>query len=174
MVNLSVIAKPYAKAAFEFANENNLLQEWSKSLKLFSELVKDSYVSEVISSPVFSQIEIINELKNQLDESFFSFLNLIAENKKLLVLPEIAEQFEDIKNIYNNTKTANVTLAYAADEDLLTSLKESLEKRFSCSINVKVDVDSAIVGGAIVKVGDTVIDSSVSGRLESLKSILLS
>ena len=174
MVNLSVIAKPYAKAAFEFADENNLLQEWSKSLKLFAKLVKDSSVKEIISSPVFSQIEIINELKNQLDQGFFNFLNLIAENKKLLVLPEVAEQFEAIKNIQSNTKTANVTLAYAADEDLLASLKESLEKRFGCTIDVKVDVDPAIFGGAIVKVGDTVIDSSVSGRLENLKSILLS
>lgn len=53
MVNLSVIAKPYAKAAFEFANENNLLQEWSKLLKIFAELVKDKSISEIISSPVF-------------------------------------------------------------------------------------------------------------------------
>ncbi|ASG68813.1 ATP synthase subunit delta [Francisella halioticida] len=174
MVNLSVIAKPYAKAAFEFANENNLLQEWSKSLKLFAELVKDSSISEVISSPVFSQIEIVHELENQLDENFFNFLNLIAENKKLSVLPEVAEQFEAIKNIHNNTKTANVTLAYEADEDLLVNLKESIEKRFECSIDVKVDIDPSIIGGAIIKVGDTVIDSSVSGRLENLKNILLS
>ncbi|WP_150467520.1 F0F1 ATP synthase subunit delta [Francisella sp. SYW-9] len=174
MVNLSVIAKPYAKAAFEFANENNLLQEWSKLLKIFAELVKDKSISEIISSPVFSQIEIVNELKDQLDESFFNFLVLAAENKKLLVLPEIAEQYEAFKNAYNNTKTANVTLAFVADEDLLVSLKKSLEKRFGCSINVEVDVDPAIVGGAIVKVGDTVIDNSVSGRLENLKSILLS
>jgi F-type H+-transporting ATPase subunit delta len=122
MVNLSVIAKPYAKAAFEFANENNLLQEWSKLLKIFAELVKDKSISEIISSPVFSQIQIVNELKDQLDEGFFNFLVLTAENKKLLVLPEIAEQYEAFKNAHNNTKTANVTLAYAADEDLLARL----------------------------------------------------
>ncbi|MED7819049.1 MULTISPECIES: F0F1 ATP synthase subunit delta [unclassified Francisella] len=174
MVNLSVIAKPYAKAAFEFANENNLLQEWSRLLKVFAELIKDSSIAEIISSPVFSQVEIVSELKDQLDKNFFNFLILAAENKKLSVLPEIAKQFEVIQNASNNVKTANVTLAYAADEDLLNSLKKSLEKRFGCSINIKVDIDPAIVGGAIVKVGDTVIDNSVSGRLEKLKSILLS
>lgn len=174
MVNLSVIAKPYAKAAFEFANENNLLQEWSRLLKVFAELIKDSSIAEIISSPVFSQVEIVSELKDQIDKNFFNFLILAAENKKLSVLPEIAKQFEVIQNASNNVKTANVTLAYAADEDLLNSLKKSLEKRFGCSINIKVDIDPAIVGGAIVKVGDTVIDNSVSGRLEKLKSILLS
>jgi F-type H+-transporting ATPase subunit delta len=174
MTNLNVIAKPYAKAAFEFANEKNLLQEWSNLLQVFSQLVKEDSVISIISSPAISQSEVVDVLKDQLSTEFFNFIALLAENKKLAIIPEIAEQFEAIKNIHNNSKVASVTLAYAADKDLLASLKASLEKRFNCSISMNVKVDSAIVGGAIIEVGDTVIDNSVSGRLDKLKSILLS
>lgn len=173
MTNISVIAKPYAKAAFEFANEHNLLQQWSKLLQIFSELIKDSSVAAIISSSTVSQIEIIDALKKQLDESFFNFLALIAENKKLSIMPEIANQFESIKNIHNNIRVANVTLAYATDKNILDSLKASLERKFGCTIDMHINIDPAIVGGVVVKVGDTVIDSSVSGHLEKLKSILL-
>ena len=172
MTNISVIAKPYAKAAFEFANEHNLLQQWSKLLQTFSELIKDSSVAAIISSSAY-KIEIIDALKKQLDESFFNFLALIAENKKLSIMPEIANQFESIKNIHNNIRVANVTLAYATDKNILDSLKASLERKFGCTIDMHINIDPAIVGGVVVKVGDTVIDSSVSGHLEKLKSILL-
>lgn len=173
MTNISVIVKPYAKAAFEFANEHNLLQQWSKLLQTFSELIKDSSVAAIISSPTISQIEIIDALKKQLDESFFNFLALIAENKKLSIMPEIANQFEFIKNIHNNIRVADVTLAYATDKNILDSLKASLERKFGCTIDMHINIDPAIVGGAVVKVRNTVIDSSVSGHLEKLKSILL-
>lgn len=173
MTNISVIAKPYAKAAFEFANEHNLLQQWSKLLQTFSELIKDSSVAAIISSSTISQIEIIDALKKQLDENFFNFLALIAENKKLSIMPEIAKQFESIRNIHNNIRVADVTLAYATDKNILDSLKASLERKFGCTIDMHINIDPAIVGGAVVKVGDIVIDSSVSGHLEKLKSILL-
>ena len=174
MTNISVIAKPYAKAAFEFANERNLLQQWSKLLQTFSELIKDKSISAIIFSPTISQIEVVDALKKQLDENFFNFLALIAENKKMLIIPEIANQFESIKNIHNNIRIANVTLAYTTDKNILDSLKTSLEKKFGCIIDMHINIDPTIIGGAVVKVGDTVIDNSVSGHLEKLKSILLS
>ncbi|GMN89108.1 F0F1 ATP synthase subunit delta [Francisella sciaenopsi] len=174
MTNLSVIAKPYAKAAFEFANEYNLLQEWSAQLKSFAELVQDDSVAAIISSPEFSQTEIVNAVKDQLDEKFFNFVALIAENKKLSILPEIAFQFETIKNVHNNVKVADVILAYSVDKNTLAKLRTKLEEKLSCSINMNVIIDPIIVGGTVIKVGDTVIDDSVSGRIETLKSILLS
>ena len=174
MLNLNIIAKPYAKAAFEFADQNGLIEEWSKLLYTFAELFGTSPVSSIISSPKVSQSEVVELLKDHLDEKFFNFILLIAQNKKLEILPLIFKHFEVIKNIKNNSKVANVILAYKADEKLLDNLKASLEKRFDCSINLKINIDPAIMGGAIVKVGDTVIDDSVSGRLEKLKGILLS
>jgi F-type H+-transporting ATPase subunit delta len=113
-------------------------------------------------------------VKDHLDQNFANFLYLIADNKRLELLPSIALQFGKIKNAQSNNKLASVTLAYKAGAALLESLRLSLEKKFDCSIDLDVKIDPTIIGGAIVKVGDTVIDDSVSGRLEKMKSILLS
>lgn len=174
MASLNVIAKPYAKAAFEFASENRAMTTWSNQLKALSQLVESDEIVSIVSNPAISQADVVVAIKENVDENFANFLMLIAENKRLLFIPAIAEQFEAIANEQRSKKSAEVTLAYKADKELLDNLKSSLEKRFDCSINMKVKIDESIIGGAIVKVGDTVIDDSVSGRLEKLKSILLS
>jgi len=174
MASLNVIAKPYAKAAFEFASEYKALTIWSNQLKALSQLVNSDQFVKVVSDPAISQLDIVKTIAETVDKSFANFLTLIAENKRLLIMPEIAEQFEAIANQQRNKKSAEVTLASKADKELIDELKSSLEKRFGCSVTMKVKVDKDIIGGAIVKVGDTVIDDSVSGRLEKLKSILLS
>ncbi|AIT09480.1 ATP synthase F0F1 subunit delta [Candidatus Francisella endociliophora] len=174
MASLNVIAKPYAKAAFEFASENKALTAWSSQLKALSQLVESDVFVSVVSNPVISQLDIVKAIAENVDENFANFLTLIAENKRLQIMAVIAQQFEAIADEHKSKKSAEVTLAYKADKELLDSLKSSLEKRFGCSISMKVSVDKDIIGGAIIKVGDTVIDDSVSGRLEKLKSILLS
>ena len=174
MANVSVIAKPYAKAAFEFANEHKSIEQWSSGLCAFATIVESDVVENIIASPMLSQSDLVAVVKDQLDQNFANFLLLIADNKRLQLLPSIALQFESIKNAQLNNKLASVTLAYSASDTLLESLKLSLEKKFDCSIDLDVKVDSAIIGGAIIRVGDTVIDDSVSGRLEKMKSILLS
>jgi F-type H+-transporting ATPase subunit delta len=174
MANVSVIAKPYAKAAFEFASEHKAIEQWSSELDAFASIVKSDTVARIIASPMLSQSEIVEVVKDHLDQNFANFLYLIADNKRLELLPSIALQFEKIKNAQLNNKLASVTLAYKAGAALLESLRLSLEKKFDCSIDLDVKIDPTIIGGAIVKVGDTVIDDSVSGRLEKMKSILLS
>jgi F-type H+-transporting ATPase subunit delta len=174
MANLDVIAKPYAKAAFEFANEHNALRIWSSQLVIVADLVDSDTIARIITSPMLSQSEVVAAIADQLDTNFVNFLKLIAQNKRLQVLPSIAIKFESIRNAQNNSKTAKVILAYETDESIILSLKKSLEKRFDCSIDMDINIDPAIMGGAIVKVGDIVIDSSISGRLEKIKSILLS
>ena len=174
MANVSVIAKPYAKAAFEFANEHNAIEQWSNELGAFAGIVETDAVANIIASPMLSQSEIVATVKDQLNQKFANFLSLIAKNKKLELLPSIALQFENIKNAQSNNNFANVTLAYKASAELLENIKLSLEKKFGCSIELDVKIDESLIGGAIIRVGDTVIDDSVSGRLEKMKNILLS
>ena len=174
MANVNVIAKPYAKAAFEFANEHKAIEQWSSELGAFASIVESDAVANIIASPMLSQSEIVAVVKDQLDQNFANFLSLIADNKRLELLPSIALQFEEIKNVQSNNRLASVTLAYKAGTALLEGLRLSLEKKFDCSIDLDVKIDPAIIGGTIVKVGDTVIDDSVSGSLEKMKSILLS
>ena len=174
MANISVIAKPYAKAAFEFADEHDAVEQWSVELGTFATVIESDAISGIIANPMFSQSEIVSVVKGQLDEKFANFLSLIAKSKRLELLPNIAFQFEAFKNDQANNRTASVTLAHKAGATLLESLRLSLEKKFNCSIDLDVKIDPTIIGGTIVKVGDTVIDDSVSGRLEKMKNILLS
>lgn len=174
MASMTIIAKPYAKAAFEFASEHNAIDQWAKELSVYSQILENKDVAEILKSPVVSQAEIVGATKKELDSSFFNFLALLAENKKLEVLPFVAIEFQALRDAQSNNKAASVTLAYKADEDMLKNIKSSLENRFDCSIELDVKIDESLIGGAIVKVGDTVIDDSISGRLEKMKSILLS
>ena len=174
MANLSVVAKPYAKASFEFANENKLLKEWSLLLEIFSKLVRSVDMVGTISSPGLSQTEIVSSLKDLVEVNFYNFIYLLAEKKKLEALPAISEMFEVMNSEHNNSCTADVTIAYKADKKLLESLQKRLEAKFGSSVSMNVNVDPSIIGGAIIRIGDSVIDDSVSGRIEKLKNILLS
>lgn len=174
MANISVIAKPYAKAAFEFASEQGAIQQWSSQLNAFADTVQIEGVAKVIANPEVSQTDVIAAISAQVDQNFANFLALVAEKKRLELLPSIAEQFEKIKNSQINSKKADITLAYEVDDALLSSLKSSLEKKFNCSIDLDVKINPAIIGGAIVEIEGAVIDDSISGRIERMKSILLS
>ena len=83
MANVNVIAKPYAKAAFEFANEHKAIEQWSVELGAFASIVESDAVANIIASPMLSQSEIVAVIKDQLNENFANFLSLIAENKRL-------------------------------------------------------------------------------------------
>lgn len=174
MASMTIIAKPYAKAAYEFASEQNAVDQWAKELTSFSQVVESKAIAQIIMSPMISQSEIVKATKKDLDSNFANFLALLAENNRLEVLPSIVIEFQALKNAQSNNKAASVTLAYKADKTMLKNLKASLEKRFNCSVELDVKIDESLIGGAIVRVGDTVIDDSVSGRLEKMKSILLS
>lgn len=178
MTNLNIIAKPYARAAYEFASKDGVVDQWLEALTVFKALVTDKNVLNLISSPIYSQTQIVSTIVDQLngkvDQKILNFLKLIAEKNKLLIIPQVKDLFEEFKNLASGNKKAVVILAYEADKALLKELKEKLAKRFDCTIDMDVKIDSKILGGAIVRVGDTVIDNSVSGRLDKMKNILLS
>ncbi len=175
MADLNVVAKPYAKAAYEFAKDNNTVEQWSNALESLKALVSDSSVSSLISSPACSQLQIAQTIKESLsDEKVLNFLILVAEKNKLPVLGAISDAFENFKNLDKGNEKAVVTLAFEADKELVAELKDKLAKRFSCTVDLEVEIDPTIIGGAVVRIGDTVIDSSVSGRLDKMKNILLS
>ncbi|MFC4892993.1 F0F1 ATP synthase subunit delta [Pseudofrancisella aestuarii] len=178
MTNLNIIAKPYARAAYEYAKENGVVDQWLEALSVFKALVTDKNVLSLISSPIYSQTQIVSAIVDQLtgkvDQKILNFLMLIAEKNKLLIIPQVKNLFEEFKDLASGNKKAVVILAYETDKALLKELKDKLAKRFNCTIDMDVKIDSRILGGAVVRVGDAVIDNSVSGRLEKMKNILLS
>jgi F-type H+-transporting ATPase subunit delta len=124
--------------------------------------VSDAQVFELISGVV----------KTTLPAAAQNFLRLAIENRRLVALPEIASQFRALKNAQGGTADAIVHSAFPIDAAALADLSGTLEKRFGRKLNVSVEIDSSLIGGVCVVVGDEVLDTSVKARLEQMKAAL--
>jgi F-type H+-transporting ATPase subunit delta len=124
--------------------------------------VTDAQVFEVISGVV----------KTALPAAAQNFLRLAIENRRLVALPEIASQFRALKNAQGGTADAIVHSAFPIEAAALADLSGTLEKRFGRKLNVSVEIDTSLIGGVRVVVGDEVLDTSVKARLEQMKAAL--
>ena len=172
MAELTTLARPYAKAAFNYALAQNDLQGWSTSLGVLAAVCADDKIKAALTSPALTaeqQLATLAEVcGSDLGEKAKNFVALLAENKRLLLLPVIAEQFEILKNKQEQLSQVNITSAFALADDTQSNLAKALEKKLNCSVEVSTSVDDKLIGGAVIRAGDLVIDSSVRGRLSKL------
>jgi F-type H+-transporting ATPase subunit delta len=172
MAEISTIARPYATAVFNFANESKSLSNWSDALVLLSAVVKDEHIKSIIedSKVLDSEREdlILNVCKGKLDENGSNFVKLLVENKRLLILPEISLFFEELKAEAEGTIEAEIIMAEKPTQKTVDDLLKSLEKKFNKKIEGKVVIDKNIIGGTKIVVGDSVIDASVRAQLDNL------
>lgn len=176
MAELSTLARPYAKAVFEYAEAQDSLEHWSETLKLLSLVVGDDRVKKLLDSPAQTTgqqaaalIEIYGEA---LDDKGQNLVRLLAENRRLKLLPFMAEQYENLK--LQRQKSVDVELVCASEitPAQQESLVAALNKKLDRSINVKVAIDKTLLGGILIRAGDTIIDGSVRGRLTKLAEAL--
>ena len=167
------IARPYAKAAFDFAKEHNALDNWNgylESLVLVckSEVI-ESYLKE--STSVTACNAIVEILKDIVDEYFINFIKILAENNRFTVVNEIYEEFTHLKNEQENILDLHVISAKTLHmvKSLVLSDQTPLN---SSKVKVTTSIDESIIGGVILKVGDKVIDASVKTSLNTLSSTL--
>lgn len=172
MAELSTLARPYAKAAFEYANEKGAVDQWAAMLGLLAGLSEFEAVDDLISAPDETPIEKAEKLiavcGDGLNEQGANFLKNLADNRRLALLPEIQVQFNAFQAEQNKTLDVDVAAAHAMDQDQQDRLAAALEQRLQRTINIKVSVDATLIGGAVIRAGDTIIDGSVSGRLARL------
>ena len=172
MAEISTIARPYATAVFNFANESKSLSSWSDTLVLLSAVIQDEHIKSIIedSKVLDSEREdlILNVCKGKLDENGSNFVKLLVENKRLLILPEISLFFEDLKAEAEGTIEAEIIMAEKPTQKTVDDLLKSLEKKFNKKIEGKVVIDKNIIGGTKIVVGDSVIDASVRAQLDNL------
>ena len=170
-------ARPYAKAVFAQACEQESVQDWFKILNKLSAIVLDKQVLEVVKNPLIKQkikADIVLKLLGGCGENeVASFLFILAEKQRLILLPEIFRLFQEYKNNHENKKEVMVITAYPLDDEYKEKLITALEKRFKAIVHLKIKKDPAIIGGAIIQTDDTVIDGSVRGQLNELKEQLL-
>ena len=176
MAERATIARPYAKAAFEYARDAKAFAQWSQGLALATEVVADPRVAELIKNPELTAADhasLVNDVVGErLDAGLKNFVRVLAENDRLLLLPEIAAHFEFLRSQAENTINVEVVSAVPLDAAQTEKLKQALDKRLKARVNMRNTVDAGLLGGAVIRAGDLVIDGSLKGRLERLRTEL--
>ena len=172
MAETTTLARPYAKAAFEVASQDNALQNWSDLLSLLSSVARQPAVNSVLRDPSLSSGQIATSFESicseEIDSKGKNFIRLLAENKHLVLLSEIAELYEALKAERERSLEVEITSAFKISSGIAEKLAVSLKKRLEREINLTTSVDESLVGGEVIRAGDMVIDSSVRGKLTKL------
>ncbi|MGJ8513930.1 F0F1 ATP synthase subunit delta [Carnimonas bestiolae] len=172
----ATVARPYAKAAFDAALEDKALDSWSQTLALLEALVKEPKVSAYINDPRHSEKQltetIVSLCGDQLEPKAVNFVTLLAEHHRLPALDQIRAQFEAARDAHERRVEVEVVSAFALSDEQQRKLAEALKKRLDREISITTSVDDSLLGGVIIRAGDTVIDGSLRGRLSQLESSL--
>ncbi|MBL8268866.1 F0F1 ATP synthase subunit delta [Steroidobacter sp.] len=171
MAEKATIARPYAKAAFASARQHNALERWSKVLATASSVVQDERVAQLLSSPRVTSEQLsglIADIVGELDEQTRNFVATLASNRRLGLLPEIASMYEALRAEAENTADVQVISAVELNEAQKQRLAAALKQRLKREVRLHCEVDASLIGGAIVRAGDFVIDGSLKARLDRL------
>ncbi len=176
MAERATIARPYAKAAFEYARDSKSFAGWSKGLALAAQVAADPRIEELIKNPELTAADhasLINDVAGErLDPGIQNFVRVLAENDRLLLLPEIAAHFEFLRSRAENTVEVQVVSAVPLDGAQSEKLRQALDRRLKARVHLTNTVDAGLLGGAVIRAGDLVIDGSLKGRLERLRTEL--
>lgn len=177
MAETATLARPYAGAAFDIARDADRLDQWSRWLANLAAAAAEEEVRQLIASPALpgpaKAHRIIDLLGDELGTDARRFVHVLADNKRLDIMGEIASQFEALKAAAERTLDVEIISAVELTEDQLKGFVNGLTERFGQEIEVETRVDETVVGGAIIRAGDTVIDGSVRGRIAKLTEALL-
>lgn len=180
------IARPYADAAFDLAREANALGDWSDRLHIAAVTVGNSDVTRLIETPNTDKKALVELIAGICRDAgagagsyngsemirLMNFLNLLAENGRLSILPEIAELFDKLKADVENSVDVVLTAATSVDPAQREKIVAALKRRFGREVNLHFQLDESLIGGARLQADDLVIDGSVRTGLEKLSSAL--
>ena len=172
------LARPYARAAFGIARDEAAFASWSQALGFAAQVAVDPRVAHLLGDPKLANADAV-ALLSPVDggqgagASFARFLALLADNRRLALLPEIAGLYEQLRNEAERVVKATVTSATALPASELDGIKAALKRRFGREVEVETAIDPALIGGAVIDAGDVVIDGSLKGKLERLQSALV-
>jgi F-type H+-transporting ATPase subunit delta len=183
MADFGTIARPYARAVFELASEGGNLEEWSRALAAAAALVSDDSAASFLGSPELTDEQraaFIEGFGNDVPEAGLlgsvqgkGLVRLLAENDRLAVLPEISVQFDQLKAQAENTVKVTLTSATAVESGVADKVARALEAKLGRKVELELEVDASLIGGAIIRAEDMVIDGSVRTRLQRLAESLV-
>ena len=184
MADNNTIARPYAQAVFELASESGDLDTWSEALDLAGQLLADGQVAAYLGDPAFNNEQRLEFLSGLFDKAGAkvlggkdkrgkNFLKLLLENRRVVALPEISTHFETLKAEVENVVEVTVTSATAISKKQQDTISKALRERLGRDVNIATEIDENLIGGAVIRAGDVVIDGSLRARLEGLATALI-
>ena len=178
MTQALTLARPYARAAFGIARDETAAAPgsyagWSQALGFAAQVAGDPRVAGLLGDPRLTDAAAVELLAPpQAPASFARFLSMLADNRRLALLPEIAGLYEELRAEAERVVKATVTSAAELPAAELDAIKASLRRRFGREVEVETAVDASLIGGAVIDAGDVVIDGSLKGKLERLQAAL--
>jgi F-type H+-transporting ATPase subunit delta len=176
MAERATIARPYAKAAFAYAREQQAVAGWSRWLEKAAGVVASDDYARLAQSPDITAaqlVELVTSICEQdLDAGGRAFVALLAENQRIDYVPEIAGQFAALVSDDQNVADVEVVSAAALDEAQQARLAGAMRKRLQRDVRLTCRIDPTLIGGAVVRSGDLLIDGSLKGKLERLQTEL--
>ena len=174
--DVTTIARPYAEAIFELADETGKLDLWSEMLELLAAVVVDPTLASIISNPLFDRADLTSLMLDigggRLTDEGANLVKLLIQNGRLTLLPEIARLFDELKAEKDRLLKVHVVSAYALKPAQEKQLAEALTKKLGREVSITSEKDPDLIGGVHIRAGDTVIDGSVRGRLQQLANEL--
>jgi len=172
MAELSTLARPYARAAFEYAREHDALAAWSEQLATAAAVSAAPKVAAVLDNPALTDTQQAQALWDVCGEALGAevrnFVAILAANKRLALLPEITAQFAQFKANQEKSVDVEVVSAFDLDDATRDKLAEVLGRKLEREVKVRTSTDRDLLGGVLIRAGDLVIDGSVRGRLNKL------
>jgi F-type H+-transporting ATPase subunit delta len=168
------LARPYARAVFSLAREHGRLSQWSTQLGFAALAVGEPSVQAVLGNPRLNAQSLVDVLipPGEADALFAQFLSVLAENRRLVLLPEIAGLFDAQRAEDEHVVKATITSASALDAAELAKMRDALRKRFGREVEISTAIDASLIGGAVIDAGDVVIDGSLRTKLARLGAAL--
>jgi len=177
MAELSTLARPYAKAVFELARDSGRFADWSAVLRGIADAVADPAVAAAIGHPAIGKAQLAEALAAaagpRLGADGTNLLQLLIENGRLKLAPAIASEYEALRAEAESTIDVEITFASSMSAAQTEGLAAAIGKRLARRLNVTTKVDESLIGGAVIRAGDLVIDGSAVGELERLRGALV-
>ncbi|QKJ89208.1 ATP synthase subunit delta [Paramixta manurensis] len=177
MSEFITVARPYAKAAFDFAVEHQSVERWQQMLSFAAEVARNEQMTDLLSgalAPEAMSASFIAICGDQLDEAGQNLIKVMAENGRLTALPAVLEQFIHLRDAHEATAEVDVISANTLSDEQLAKISAAMEKRLSRKVKLNCKIDKSVMAGVVIRAGDMVIDGSVRGRLERLADVLQS
>ena len=178
MIEPTTLARPYARAAFQFAVDNSVVDSWHQALLAVAAVVAEPTVAKVLDDPATTAPQraatVVTVLGDDIPAGVAEFVSVMAENHRLGLSGEVAKLFAELRSALDAAANVTVTSAFDVADATVEQLAASLTAKLGKTVDMTVETDASLIGGAIIRAGDMVIDGSVRGRLHKLATALKS